>query len=211
MQGPVAQAWLAAIRELGGVPTAAAGELERRYRQPHRRYHNLRHVEAVLADCSWLADEVGLSRHPRLHVVLGACAHDVVYDAHPGDDERASADWVRDRLARAGLPYEVGERVAALVLATASHVGKPDDIACCVLLDADLAILAVDGDEYTRYVEGVRAEYAALAEEAWRAGRADVLRSLLSRPVLYATEPARLRWDARARRNLAIELAALSY
>jgi predicted metal-dependent HD superfamily phosphohydrolase len=33
---------------------------------------------------------------------------------------------------------------------------------------------------------------------------------LLDRPVMYAIEPARDRWEARARRNVAAELAGLT-
>ena len=209
MHGPVAQAWLAALAELGGVPTAAADELEQRYQEPHRRYHTLAHIEAVLGDAAWLAAELGLAARDRALVMLATCAHDVVYDGRPGLDEESSANWARDRLAVAGVPEEYGERVSQLVLATALHEADQTDLACCVLLDADLAILGAAEAAYARYVEAVRDEYGALAEDVWRAGRAEVVRNLLARPALYATEPARHKWDARARSNLAAELAAL--
>jgi predicted metal-dependent HD superfamily phosphohydrolase len=209
MHGRVAQSWLAAVAELGGVATAAADELEQRYRQPHRRYHTLAHIEAVLNDCTLLGAEVGLDSGQCAVVALAACAHDVVYDGRPGADERASAEWARARLADAGVAAGVGDRVGALVLATAAHDGYPDDAECGVLLDADLAILGADAPTYADYVAAVRAEYAGVADDVWRAGRAAVLGSLLGRPTVYVTEPARLKWDARARHNLATELAAL--
>lgn len=209
MHGPVAQAWLAAIEQLGGVPTTAAAELEQRYQEPHRRYHTLTHVEAVLEHCAWLATQVGLNTRGRALVMLAACAHDVVYDGRPGVDEESSANWARDRLAVAGVAEEDGERVSQLVLATATHETDSTDVECCVLLDSDLSILGADEQTYARYVDAVRAEYGALADDVWRAGRAAVLRSLLAHPALYATEPARLKWDARARHNLSAELAGL--
>ena len=210
MHGPVAQAWLAAVAEFGGRMTDAAEELERRYQEPHRRYHTLRHIEAVLADCAWLGSEVGLTGRQRATVTLAACAHDVVYDGRPGADEQRSAEWARTRLAEAGVPAEVADRVSALALATATHdAGATGDLDCAVLLDADLAILGAEPTQYSNYAAAVRAEYSTLPDDVWRTGRAEVLRSLLVRRRLYATEPARLAWDARARHNLAAELAAL--
>jgi predicted metal-dependent HD superfamily phosphohydrolase len=205
------RAWVAAVTQLGGSADAAvatAADLEHRYREPHRRYHTLTHIAAVLGDASRLAAELGLSMPERAVVALAACAHDVVYTARPGTDEQASAAWASEALSGCAVPGEARAQVAAIVLATISHTA--DVAAANVLLDADLAILAADPAEYTRYVDGVRAEYAAVSDAEWRTGRAAVLRRLLDRPVLFATEPARRRWDARARRNLAAELAALS-
>jgi len=211
MDSVTARAWVAAVTELGGsvdAATESAADLERRYREPHRRYHTLAHIAAVLDDASDLADEVRLSVTDRAIVRLAACAHDVVYAARPGADERASAAWTRERLAACRVPDVVGERVAEIVLATVSHTA--DDLVANVVLDADLAILASEPAEYTTYVAGVRAEYSAVSDADWRSGRSAVLHRLLDRPVLYATEPARRRWDAPARRNIAAELAALS-
>ena len=91
--------------------------------------------------------------------------------------------------------------------ATADHVATDGDTA--VLLDADLAVLGSEPAAYQAYVTGVRAEYAHLDADAWRVGRAAVLRDLLGRRPLYATAPGRARWEARAGANMAAELAAL--
>jgi predicted metal-dependent HD superfamily phosphohydrolase len=196
---------------VGGSPEAAvvgATELERRYRESHRRYHTLEHIAAVLGDIAWLAAEVGLAATDRAVVELAACAHDVVYAAQPGSDEEASAAWAREQLAASAVPDKVRDDVARIVLATIGHTAS--DPVANVLLDADLAVLAAEPAAYARYVRGVRDEYAAVPDAAWRTGRAAVLRQLLDRPVMYAIEPARDRWEARARRNVAAELARLT-
>jgi predicted metal-dependent HD superfamily phosphohydrolase len=203
--------WVAAVELLGGSAEHAkssAADLEDRYREAHRRYHTLGHVEAVLADCARLAGEVGISDQERAIVDLAACAHDVVYEARPDSDERASAAWAKEQLTRCGIPAEATDAVVETVLSTISHTS--DDRLAQVMLDADLAILAARPVLYARYVEAVRAEYDRLAEDAWRAGRITVLTRLLDRPSLYATDPARRRWEAAARRNVAAELAALA-
>ena len=209
----IGAAWTDAVVALGGRAHAAAGsaaDLVRRYAEPHRRYHTATHVVAVLRDCGVLADALALDARERSRVALAACAHDVVYDGRPGDDERASADWARSALSAAGLTPDHVEPVALLILATSTHEAHVDHVAATALLDADLAILAGPPDEYAAYVRAVRAEYAHVDDDGWRTGRAAVLHGLLDRPRLYLSEPGRARWEAAARTNVAAELAQLT-
>ncbi|MBN9620380.1 MAG: hypothetical protein J0H43_11715 [Actinobacteria bacterium] len=199
------------MRALDGTPRSVdAAELERCYSESHRRYHGLAHVRAVLREADGLAADLGLGSADRALVALAACAHDVVYDARPGVDERASAEWVRERLTASDVPAPAVAEVARLVLTTLDHGAGPDDVRAAVLLDADLAILGADPDGYAAYVAGVRAEYAAVPDDAWRSGRAAVLTSLLDLDPLFRTAAARERWAAAARRNVAAELARLT-
>ena len=107
------------------------------------------------------------------------------------------------------------DRVAALVRATAGHLGPVTPTADAtateraVLVDADLAVLGSDSASYTAYATGVRAEYGHLPDEAWVRGRGDVLRRLLGRATLFETAPARQWWERSARANLTAELAGL--
>jgi predicted metal-dependent HD superfamily phosphohydrolase len=200
----VRRIWDDAVRALGGTPDA--GDLVERYAEPHRAYHNTFHVASVVRDSSALADAFAFSVEERAILALAACAHDVIYDGKPGDDERASARWARERLT--GLEEEHIARVESLVLATITH--SSDDPLAHVLLDADLAILGSEPEHYERYRQAVRREYAQYDDSVWRTGRAAVLKSLLERDDLYVTEPARRRWDAAARSNLARELQSLA-
>jgi predicted metal-dependent HD superfamily phosphohydrolase len=205
--------WTSAVGLLGGnqqVAAAAAADLAARYAQSHRRYHTRAHVQAVLRDAATLAGELGLPAHERAVLTIAACAHDVVYDARPGDDERRSASWAQDWLARAGVEDAHGARVGELVLATLAHSASTADLTAWALLDADLAILGADREAYDRYRVAVREEYAALDEPAWRTGRAAVLSGLLARDPLYGTGAGRRRWEAAARANIARELDSLT-
>ncbi len=204
----VGAAWRDAVAALGGrVVEADVDDLLVRYRQLHRSYHTLEHVAAVLRDAEALGGE--LDPVERAHVALAACGHDVVYDGHPGADERASADWIRTALVAAAVSEPVAQRVAQLVLRTADHTADAGDAAAAVLLDADLAVLASDADGYARYVAAVRAEYAHVPDAGWRAGRSAVVRSLLDRDPLYLGAGARARWQDAARANLRAELTQL--
>jgi len=178
-------------------------EVRRRYREPHRRYHDDRHLEEVLAHVAWLAD---LADDPEA-VELAAWFHDAVYDlaAGAGENERASAELAASMLA--DRPNR--DEVVRLVLLTAGHQVEEGDRNGAVLADADLAVLGSEPERYARYAADVRAEFAHVDDDAWRAGRSAVLRGFLARPRIYRTDRAHERFDAPARQNLTEELSSL--
>ncbi len=208
------QEWTAAVAQAGttadGAAVAAAGlDLLRRWREPHRRYHDEAHLVAVLDAVDTLACEAA---DPSL-VRLAAWFHDAVYEGRPGQDELESAELARRVLTELGLPAPAVAAVAALVGMTRTHraeAGAPYDATdAATLADADLAVLAGEPAAYARYVAAVRAEYAHVPEPQFRTGRAAVLRSLAAGPSIYATQLGRRLWEDRARRNLSAELAGL--
>ncbi|SHF69764.1 HD domain-containing protein [Geodermatophilus nigrescens] len=171
--------------------------------EPHRRYHDLRHLAAVLG----LVGELGAAATDPAAVALAAWYHDVVYDPRRGDNERASAD--RARAGLAGLVPEARlAEVERLVLLTAGHAAEPGDTNGAVLCDADLAVLAGPPEAYAAYASAVREEYGHLPDDVFTAGRTAVLESLLELPALYRL-PATREWEPRARANLAAELTLL--
>ncbi|ADP40003.1 hypothetical protein HMPREF0733_10545 [Rothia dentocariosa ATCC 17931] len=198
--------------------TALGEDLLERYEQPHRKYHTSVHLSEMLTALKTL-----YKRHhtatPRA-VLLAAWFHDAVYEANPGDDEAASADLARTALtplASTGFLTNRGvTAIAHLIELTASHQladgieeytsGALTRADAEFFLDADLAILAADSPRYTRYVAGVRAEYAHYAPDAFTRGRAAILQGFLNRTAIYASDTAHLLWDAPARLNLRTEL-----
>jgi predicted metal-dependent HD superfamily phosphohydrolase len=186
-------------------PGPIGADLLRRYGEPHRRYHTTEHLAAVLDHVDELADEAGDAEAVR----LAAWFHDAVYDPSRGDNEERSAVLAERMLADTDLPAETVAEVARLVRLTTTHDPRDDDRNGAVLCDADLAILAAPPDRYAAYAASVREEYAAVPDDAFRAGRAEILRSLLELPALFRTAPARERWEAAARHNLQTELMLL--
>lgn len=174
------------------------------YAEPHRAYHNLDHLIAVLTTVDRLAaeaDDIEL-------VELAGWFHDVVYDPRAKDNEERSAAQATARLGQLGLPAARLERVAELILVTRRHNPGEGDSAAAVLCDADLAILAAEADAYEVYARRIRAEYAWVADEDFRAGRADVLRAFLKRDVIYHTRTMKGN-EPKARANLQRELDRL--
>ena len=172
--------------------------------EPHRRYHDLHHLAAVLG----LVGELSPAADDPAAVALAAWYHDVVYDPRRGDNEQVSAERARAGL-RGLVPGPRLDEVVRLVLLTAGHDPARDDANGAVLCDADLAVLAGPPESYAAYASAVRAEYGHLSDETFTAGRIAVLESLLALPALYRLPTVAADWEPRARANLTAELALL--
>jgi predicted metal-dependent HD superfamily phosphohydrolase len=181
-----------------------AADLLARYAEPHRHYHTAAHLARVLRMIDDLADDQDL-----FLVRLAAWFHDAVYAIPPGQvpNEEASARLAVRQLSRAGLEQEELTEVARLVRLTASHVPGSRDPEGELLCDADLAILAAPPHEYAEYAAAIRAEYAAVPEQVFVAGRLEIL-TTLGEGELFHTPRGRALTEA-ARANLAAECAAL--
>lgn len=197
-----------------GQFTALGAELLDRWDEPHRRYHDLRHLRDVLAALDLLCQP----EPPPLPVALAAWFHDAIYNGEPDVDEEASAELARTALGRLlpsggaiALTQETIDEVARLVLLTRTHSPEPGDHRGELLCDADLAVLAREPAGYRRYAADIRAEYAHVAEPDFVKGRTAVVRRLLSLQPLYRTARGRELWQERARTNLRAELAALAH
>jgi predicted metal-dependent HD superfamily phosphohydrolase len=172
--------------------------------EPHRRYHDLAHLAAVLG----LVGELATAAADPAAVRLAAWYHDAVYDPTRPDNEQVSAQRARAGL-RGLVPDERIDAVERLVLLTAGHDPEPGDADGAVLCDADLAVLAGPPDAYAAYASAVREEYGHLSDEAFTAGRIAVLEQLLALPVLYRLPAVADAWTPRARANLTAELTLL--
>jgi predicted metal-dependent HD superfamily phosphohydrolase len=170
--------------------------------EPHRRFHDLAHLAAVLG----IVDQLAGSADP-VAVRLAAWYHDVAYDPRRSDNEEVSA--ARARIGLLGLVDDATvDEVQRLVLLTAGHDPAPDDANGAVLCDADLAVLASPPPAYAGYASAVREEYGHLTDAEFTAGRIAVLEALLALPALFRT-PTAQPWTAAARANLAAELSLL--
>jgi predicted metal-dependent HD superfamily phosphohydrolase len=124
-----------------------------------------------------------------------------------------SAQLLEQEAAEHLSPHDIGF-AAAIIRATATHTvpeGLPAQDArdLALFLDIDLSILGAPEPVYDQYEQDIRAEYAFVPADAYRAGRGAILKGFLSRPRLYLTDIAHAEWDAAARANLARALRAL--
>ena len=172
--------------------------------EPHRRYHDLGHLAAVLG----LVGELEAAAADPAAVRLAAWYHDVVYDPARDDNEEVSAGRARAGLRGLADAERIAE-VERLVLLTAGHDVDDGDANGAVLCDADLAVLASPPDAYAAYASAVREEYGHLSDAEFTAGRTAVLEHLLALPELYRLPTVAAEWTPRARANLTAELTLL--
>lgn len=184
-------------------------ELSTLYLAEGRHYHNLSHIEAMLA----LAAQYSASLHDPRAVEAAIWFHDAIYDSRAKDNEARSAALAEEKLA-GRTNAERLDHIAAMIVATATHelpslADKEAVRDAALFLDMDLSILGASPEAFDEYEQAVRREYGWVEEPMWRAGRGAVLKTFLARPHIFHTEEFRQRFEPQARQNMARSLEAL--
>lgn len=201
------QSWCEAWVAVGGCfSDALHAELLARYAEPHRAYHSQQH----LAECLALFDEFRHLAERPAETEIALWFHDAIYDVHRHDNEVRSADWARDALLDAGVAVDAADRVEALVLAT-RHSAAPATPDEQLLVDIDLAILGAAPARFAEYEAQIRVEYGHVPVAVFNEKRGAILAGFLARPVLFATEALRKRFEAPARQNLQRALGGVGF
>lgn len=178
--------------------------LSTRYGEPHRKYHTMDHIAHCLDE---LEKARTLAGDP-VAVEMALWYHDAVYDPRAHDNEARSAELARQAAAALGLPSELGDRVAGLILVS-THQAPASTPDAQLFADIDLAILGRPTAVFAEYERRVRAEYSWVPDREFRAARSAILKSFLDRPSLYATSHFRRKYEEPARLNLSVSLKNL--
>lgn len=168
-----------------------------RYSEPHREYHNSRHLDECLAGL----DQVRAEATRPAEIELALWFHDAVYDATSHDNEVRSADWARTACLEAGLAPDIAGRVHSLVLAT-RHEDTPLAGDAQIIADIDLAILGAPVERFDQYEHQIRQEYAWVPAQFFRRERCRILKRFLGRPRIFWTAFSYNAFEAQARQNL---------
>jgi predicted metal-dependent HD superfamily phosphohydrolase len=190
----------AAWHELMPAEPGLGRDLMNRWQEPHRHYHDVRHLAQLLAALAALSG--GPAARP---VALAAWFHDAVHEGIAGDDERASAGLARSSLEAVGLPADEVDEVVRLVLLTIEHDPDPGDDPGILLVDGDFSVLGQSPGRYHYYSRGVRLEYPQLDDRMFASGRMRALDGLFSRGHLFGSVAGREFWETQARANLDVE------
>lgn len=188
-------------------------DLTQMYSAPGRFYHDMSHVEALLALLEQYRNEFA---DP--YVVEAAIwFHDCIYDAKAKDNEDQSAELAVAHL-KPTCTTESDEKrlglIRDMIEATKTHAipAFPDADAVAdtsLFLDMDMSILGSDQDTFDKYEADVRKEYSFVSDEGWRTGRAAVLANFASRPRIFYSDLFRDKYEAKARENIARSLEKL--
>lgn len=183
-------------------------ELEKKYTSSRRYYHNLHHIQALLTCCETFADQL---KDPDV-VAFSVFYHDIIYNVLRKDNEPRSARLAVKRLQALTVPPEKTEQVTIYIEATQTHavttsVTNPGDLQ--LFLDFDMSILGADWVAYEAYTQQVRREYRIYPDKMYYPGRKQFLQHCLQTEHIFQTPVFRDRYEARARENMAQELAAM--
>ena len=192
------------------LPPEWLGVLTRAYGEGRRAYHTLAHVAEVAKHFDFARSRSVV--HDASSVFVAILFHDAVYEAKSTDNEARSAALARASIEAAQVAVSA-DRVAAFILATASHgsIDPGEDSDLALFLDCDMAILGADENAYDAYERGVAYEYAAAyPADLFCVGRAQFLAKLVEKPRLFATDLFHGTYDEKARKNLRRALAALT-
>jgi predicted metal-dependent HD superfamily phosphohydrolase len=189
----------------GWHPLGAYQDLVRRYAEPDRHYHTLKHIEHCLNE---LARVRHLAKWPDA-IEIALWYHDVVYNTKAHDNEDHSAVQAAVVLQSAHVSPRMISKVRQLILAT-KHTAPSEDPDTQLLLDIDLSILGQEQAVFDRYEQAIRREYSWVPDDMFTQRRAELLRGFQSRGRIYRTEFFFEAYERQAHQNLSHSLSKLS-
>ncbi|HEY3404573.1 MAG TPA: hypothetical protein VGK59_14385 [Ohtaekwangia sp.] len=179
-------------------------EIEKNYSSSFRHYHNLNHLNFLLAELSEVRDQL-LDWDT---VIFSIVYHDVVYRVLKSNNEEKSAEIASKRLNQLKYPRERIDICTQMILATKKHSSSNhSDIN--FFTDSDLAVLGQDWETYQKYAQGVRKEYSIYPDIIYNPGRKNVLRHFLEMKKIFKTPYFFHAYENQARVNLQQELLSL--
>ena len=184
--------------------------LDPAYSEPHRKYHNLQHIEASLneLDRHVVSDSnCNLSSEKIRSIELAIWFHDAVYNTHSRTNEFDSSQLLLKECCSHWWFRSIVDLASKMILATEHHsipheLSDGDRLACQYFIDIDLSVLGLPEEEYSRYEKGIREEFGWAPDDAFAAGRCQALHRFLDREWIYNTKKFRRLYEGPARDNM---------
>lgn len=215
------------------LPLDEQAQLTTLLTQPHRKYHNINHINDCLAELEpyRAARVAGYSSFTEFYVTYAIWYHDVIYNPYSKQNEEASAQIFRDNAKNSFVPslddrfgisthtMVYSDDVAYIIETTARHTVTQDfsmrddsDVvthARNVMLDIDLAGLGKPWTVFAQNSQNIHDEYYNTSHIDFLRGRINFWEQLCKRESLYYTEYFRTKYEENARRNIAQEMELL--
>ncbi|MFP3594269.1 hypothetical protein [Chryseobacterium sp. SIMBA_038] len=179
-------------------------EIEKKYSEKGRHYHNLEHLENMFSELESVKDKISDFNIISFSVFY----HDVIYDASSKSNEEKSAEYGKIRLEKLDIDKQSIDTISNQIIATKAHQ-KSDDQDTNYLLDADLSILGKDVETYLEYTKKIRKEYSIYPDFLYKPGRKKVLQHFLELENIFKTDYFREKYEVQARKNIEFEISLL--
>lgn len=184
-------------------PQIMWNEVMENYSQPGRYYHNIGHLNSLLAELKLYQDKFS----DWDATIFAIAYHDLIYNPLKDDNEEQSAILARKRLTTISLSEHSIAFCCHLIVSTKRH--ESSDMETNLFTDADLAILGSDSQAYVQYTNQIRREYAIYPDRVYNSGREEVLEHFLTMSPIFKTKEFSDKYEIRARENILTELNAL--
>ena len=168
------------------------------YREPHRHYHTLEHIEHCLLQFDDCADLLEVADA----VELAVWFHDVILVAGAADNEQRSAELYL-QLTESRQAEPLRQLVYRLIMATLHDGQSLDDPDAAYMVDIDLSSFGLDWDGFLRDSANIRAENPQVCDADYQLRQTGFQRSLLARPRFFLSNFFFERYEQQARDNLA--------
>ena len=145
-----------------------------KWREPHRHYHNITHLEDLLAQINTDLDSGAITQKEAELLSLVALFHDIFYDATKRYNEQRSATYFLS-LCR-NLKDENIREIATAIEDTARHSNATP--LATQFNKYDMAIVEQDLDRLLIWEHGIYHEYKIFGDMAYKMGRLQFLQSL---------------------------------
>jgi predicted metal-dependent HD superfamily phosphohydrolase len=180
-------------------------EIDKRYGEKHRHYHNLGHLGYMIQK----AVEYGNKLDDPDTVLFSILYHDIIYQTTQSDNEEKSAEMANDRLTLLNVSTEKISKCRRQIMATKHHAWSSEGDTN-YLVDFDLAILGENAAQYNYYASRIRKEYSVYPQAIYNSGRQKVLQHFLDMEKIFKTEEFQARYEQQARKNIMMELRMLA-
>lgn len=172
--------------------------IKNHYSEPHRRYHNLSHLDQCFTEFDSIKDKL----QDPLSVELALWFHDFFYDPTKKDNEEKSAQFALDTLQQSGLSIDTTLNVHRLILST-KHINPSDDSDEKYLNDIDMSILGQSSLVFDSFDQKIEQEFTSVYSlQAYLAGRIKFFQSVLSRGDIFFTDFFKDKYQSVAIKNL---------
>lgn len=167
------------------------------YRENHRHYHSLGHIEHCLGmfdQCSQLASDTDA-------LEIAVWFHDVILEPGKRDNEARSADLYMD-LSDGVQSDEMRQAVYGMIMATLHDGSSLDHSDAIYMVDIDLSSFGLPWEAFLRDSQDLRAENPQVCDEEYHLNQTGFQRSLLARPRFFLSDFFFERFEQQARANL---------
>jgi predicted metal-dependent HD superfamily phosphohydrolase len=171
--------------------------LQRHYKETHRYYHTLGHLNHCLGELDKAKDLI--KELPATELAIWF--HDVIYHYGAKDNEILSVAYFRN-LAEPTMPAQFVDRVSQFIIAT-QHTGAALDAETAFVVDIDLSGFGLPWKGYLADSDALRLEAQGVADAQYYQGKLRFLTELQRWPSLFQTEFFRQRLENNAQQNIA--------